>query len=86
MYIVESFILKNTLSSKRIFVMNKVSLIDIVKTYGIRHIIKMYKAKIISFKKSVIEKSIQQCYEQEQKYLDELINYEINKMKHFKNR
>lgn len=83
MYIVESFIFENTLSSKRIFVMNKVSLIDIIKTYGIRHAIKMYKAKLISFRKSVIKKSIQQCYEQQQKYLNELINYEINKIKHF---
>lgn len=84
MYIVESFIFQSKLSSKRIFVINKVSLIDIVKTYGIRHTIKMYKQKLISFKKSVIEKSKQQCYEQQQKYLNDLINYEINKMKHFK--
>ena len=84
MYIVESFIFENKLSSKRIFVMNKIPLIDIVKTYGIRHTIKMYKAKLISFKKSVIKESIQQCYEQEQKHLNDLINYEINKMKNFK--
>lgn len=84
MYIVESFIFQSKLSSKRMFVMNKVSLIDIIKTYGIRHTIKMYKEKLISFKKSVINESIQQCYEQEQKHLNDLINYEINKMKHFK--
>ena len=84
MYIVESFIFQSKLSSKRMFVMNKVSLIDIVKTYGIRHTIKMYKAKLISFKKSVIKESIQQCYEQQQKHLNDLINYEISKMKNFK--
>ena len=77
MWMVERQLFKGRRNPEVVFVMKKISLFKILKTYGIKVTKGLYRAKLIGFKKSELIPSILKLMEQEKEIYRKAYKREI---------
>lgn len=80
MWMVERQLFKDIVTHKVVFVMKKISLFKILKTYGIKVTKELYRAKLIGFKKSELITSIHKLMEQEKEIYRKAYKREITEI------
>lgn len=80
MWIVERQLFKDIVNPKVVFVIKKISLPKILRTYGIKVTKELYRAKLIGFKKSELISSIHKLMEQEKEVYRKAYKKEITEI------